>query len=111
MDLNNFNNFNKESNESENNDSESNNTIDIFVKQRNGRKSITTIKGLCNNKKKLKLITKVLNKKMSCSGSVVKRDDEFSIVFTGKDVKTISEYILSLEEYKDYDVRVHGGIE
>lgn len=106
MDLNNFNNFKKVKEEKL---EENENIIEIFVKQRNGRKSIMTVLGLGNDKKKLKIYAKELNKKMSCSGSLKKKDDEYILLFTGKDVTTVKDYLSNIPEYSEYEIKVHGS--
>ena len=82
--------------------------IEIHVKQRNGRKCITTVEGLGNDKDKLKSISKTLGKKLCCSASVKKDDDgNLFIKFQGKDIKTIRDHLIS-EGYEEKDIRVHG---
>lgn len=85
-----------------------NTEISITVKQRNGRKCTTVVEGLGDDKARLKEMSKELRKKMSCSGSVSTNDSgEFYIKFSGKNVKTIREYLIS-KNYNEKDIHVHG---
>ena len=84
------------------------NKIDIYLKQRNGRKCMIIVEGLGNDKQMLKSISKALRKKMSCSGAVCKNDeDEYYLKFSGKNVETIVEYLEKLN-YNREDIKLHG---
>jgi translation initiation factor 1 len=101
-------NDNNKSTNAENTASES---IDIHVKQRNGRKRITTVEGLGNDKDNLKSISKELRKKMSCSGSVNSNDDgEYFIKFSGKNTAVIIQYLMEKLHYKREQIHVHGEV-
>ena len=110
MELNNFNNFNIQDNNKD--DKKEDQLIDIYIKQRNGRKSIIKINGLGNNKSNLKNLVKILNKKMSCSGSVSKDKEtgEYIVIFTGKNTDIIISYLKSLKDYENHEIKLHGGI-
>ena len=91
-----------------NNEAETSTLVEIHVKQRNGRKCITTVDGLGNDKDKLKEISKALGKQMSCSGSVKKNNDgNLFLKFSGKDIKTIRNYLIDIG-YEGKDIRIHG---
>ena len=91
-----------------NNDESSSTNIEIYVKQRNGRKCITTVLGLGNDKDKLKAISKELGKMMSCSGSVKKDNQgDLYLKFSGKNIQKIRDYLLTLN-YKEEDIHIHG---
>ena len=107
-----FNDFNfKEKKEKEEIEIEiESNFIDIYIKQRNGRKSITMIEGLGDDKNKLKLIVKELRKKMSCGGSVsTNKDGNLYIKFSGKDLENIVKYLINVLNYDKDDIRIHGS--
>ena len=84
-------------------------SIEIYVKQRNGRKCITTVEGLGNDKDKLKNISKQLRKKMSCSGTVDKNKEtgKMFLKFSGQDINTIVNYLVKIN-YSKEDIRIHG---
>jgi len=107
MDLNNFI-LDNDSSEDENQIEQEISKIDIYIKQRNGRKSITIIEGLNQDKIHLKKIAKDLAKKMSVSGAV-KKDDlgKFIIKFSGNNPKTIIEYLININ-YEKNNIHVHG---
>tara|TARA_B110000971_G_C19599662_1_gene315559 strand:- start:36 stop:311 length:276 start_codon:yes stop_codon:yes gene_type:complete len=82
--------------------------VDIYVKQRNGRKCITTVQGLGNDKDELKSIAKDLRKKMSCSGSIGNDDGQLFLKFSGKDTDTIVDYLIKKLDYSKDNIVIHG---
>lgn len=101
-------NDNNKSTKVENTTSES---IDIHVKQRNGRKCVTIVEGLGNDKDNLKSISKELRKKMCCSGSVGSNNEgDYYIKFAGKDTATIIEYLMTKLKFKRDQIHVHGVV-
>ena len=85
--------------------------IDIFVKQRNGRKCITTIHGLNCDKNTLKIYAKDLRKLLGCSCSLDKDDEtEQSILkLSGKDTPKICTYLIEKLDIKKENIVVHGN--
>ena len=69
-----------------------NNKIDIYVKQRNGKKCITMIEGLPEDKDKLKAYAKDLRKKLGCSCSVISEKDGLHLVPCGVCSSIFSTY-------------------
>ena len=106
MDLNNLlnNNFlNKPVNEIEIN------KIDIYLKQRTGRKYITEIFGInFNNEEKLKTFAKDLRKKFSCCCSIEKNDNSTYLKLSSKDINSITNFILKTFNISKDKITIHG---
>jgi len=82
--------------------------IDIYVKQRNARKCITTIEGLCNDKDILKSYAKDLRKKIACSCCVDCDNGNYFLKLSGKDVDAIKEYLINTLNIDEDKIRIHG---
>ena len=84
--------------------------VDIYLKQRNGRKYITTIHGLTDDKNKLKVYAKDLRKLLSCSCSLDKHDetDETILKLSGKNTEKICSYLIENLEVKKENIVIHG---
>tara|TARA_B100000902_G_C27318915_1_gene923049 strand:+ start:3702 stop:4022 length:321 start_codon:yes stop_codon:yes gene_type:complete len=82
--------------------------IDIYVKQRNGRKYITTIHGLGTDKENLKVYSKDLRKLLGCSCSISNEDDEIFLKLSTKDTTQIINYLREKIQLKLEDITIHG---
>lgn len=84
--------------------------IDIYLKQRNGRKYITTIHGLTDDKSKLKVYAKDLRKLLSCSCSLDKHDEtnETILKLSGKNTPKICSYLIEKLDVKKENIIIHG---
>jgi translation initiation factor 1 (eIF-1/SUI1) len=106
MDLNNLlnNNFlNKPVNEIEIN------KIDIYLKQRTGRKYITEIFGInFSNEERLKTFAKDLRKKFSCCCSIEKNDNSTYLKLSSKDINSITNFILKTFNISKDKITIHG---
>jgi len=87
-----------------------NNKIDIYVKQRNGKKCITMIEGLPEDKDKLKVYSKDLRKMLGCSCSVIGEKDVYILKLSGKDTVNIINYLTNNLDIKREDITIHGDI-
>jgi translation initiation factor SUI1 len=85
--------------------------IDIFVKQRRGRKCTTTIHGLNFTKEELKKYAKDLRKLLGCACSLDTEDenDDIFLKLSGKDTSKICEYLIKNLEIKKENIIIHGG--
>ena len=84
------------------------NLIHIRVKQRNGRKCITTIQGL-NAEIDMKKVLKACKKSMNCNGTVV--DDEKMgqvIQLQGDKREEFKKFIVENELAEANTIKVHG---
>lgn len=85
--------------------------VDIFVKQRNGKKCITSIYGLGEDNELLKSYSKDLRKLINCSCSI-DNDEESNKCFlklSGKDTEKVCKYLLEKLKIKKENIRVHGA--
>lgn len=84
--------------------------IDIYVKQRNGKKSITTIYGLGQDLESLKLYSKDLRKTIGCSCSVSTDDetDDQILKLSGKDTINVIKYLTTKLNIKKENITIHG---
>lgn len=99
-------NNNSKNNESEIKTVEEN--INIYVKQRNRKKCITIIHGLSDDKKLLKSYSKILSKKLNCSCSVSKDDDdELVLKLSINDTKSICDFITNILK-RNNKIIIHG---
>ncbi len=90
------------------NDMVTNQFIDIRVKQRNARKSVTTVEGLLNflpEDVELKAIAKKFRKKFNCSATVM---DKSVIQLQGDHRKEIKKLIIENELANADSIRIHG---
>jgi len=78
-----------------------NNKIDIYVKQRNGKKCITMIEGLPEDKER---------KMLGCSCSVIGEKDVYILKLSGKDTVNIINYLTNNLDIKREDITIHGDI-
>ena len=85
--------------------------IDIYLKQRNGRKYTTTIHGLNCDKDTLKMYAKDLRKLLGCSCSLDKHEetDETILKLSGKDTVTICNYLVENLNIKKENIVIHGN--
>ena len=86
------------------------NLVDIYIKQRNGRKCITLIEGLKNDKDLLKSYSKDLRKIMGCSCSVNLNEEtgSYQLKLSGKDIQNICKYLIDNLNIKVENIKVHG---
>jgi len=85
--------------------------IDIYLKQRNGRKFTTTIHGLNYDKKNLKVYAKDLRKLLGCSCSLDTDDEtnELILKLSGKDTAKICTYLVENLNIKKENIIIHGN--
>ena len=89
--------------------------IDVFVNQRRGRKCLTSIYGLGDDKKKLKSLCKSLRKNFNCSASIATKDDDDSeendekyIKMTGDHGKNVCEFLVDVLKIDKSKIKLHG---
>ncbi|RKP10547.1 translation initiation factor SUI1, partial [Thamnocephalis sphaerospora] len=84
----------------------------IRVKQRNGRKCVTTIEGLPQDLRIIKRLVKDLKKSISVGGSIEQDDDVgYVIQLQGKNTTALVNHLV--ENYKEIDrsqIEVHGAV-
>ena len=85
-------------------------SIDIYVKQRNGKKSITTIYGLGQDTEKLKIYSKDLRKILGCSCSISKdQETDCQILkLSGKDTINVLKYLTTKLNIDREIITIHG---
>ena len=91
---------------------EINEQIDIYIKQRNGRKCITIIQGLINDKDLLKSYAKAFRKLLSCSCTVDtdKESGDYFLKLSGKESDKIVTYLvnnLQINKSNSMIIRAH----
>ena len=85
------------------------NKIDIYLKQRTGRKYITEIFGInFNNEERLKTFAKDLRKKFSCCCSIEKNDNITYFRLSSKDINSITNFILKTFNISKDKITIHG---
>lgn len=102
------------------------NVVHIYVKQRNGKKSITTIQGVDKLACNMESVLKDLKNSNSCGGSIVKnennekseksdkqekqdkQDNGLIIVLQGDHRKEIQEYLIKKKLIALENIKVHG---
>ena len=85
------------------------NKIDIYLKQRTGRKYITEIFGInFNNEERLKTFAKDLRKKFSCCCSIEKNDNITYLKLSSKDINSITNFILKTFNISKDKIVIHG---
>ena len=85
------------------------NKIDIYLKQRTGRKYITEIFGInFNNEERLKTFAKDLRKKFSCCCSIEKNDNITYLRLSSKDINSITNFILKTFNISKDKITIHG---
>ena len=83
--------------------------IDIYLKQRTGRKYITEIFGInFNNEERLKTFAKDLRKKFSCCCSIEKNDNNTYLKLSSKDINSITNFLISTFNISKDKITVHG---
>lgn len=82
--------------------------IHLRLRQRNGRKTITTIEGLASDLD-LKKIVKAMKKKFNCNG-VVKEDEKFGTVIqlSGDQRNQIYDFLSENEISSKDNIVIHG---
>jgi translation initiation factor 1 len=84
--------------------------VDIRVKQRNGRKCVTTIEGLPQDIKIIKRLVKDLKKKINVGGSIEQDEDlGYVIQLQGKETAALVNY-LTEKGVERSQIEVHGAI-
>lgn len=78
--------------------------LDIYLSQRNSRKSWTIICGLQLTDKEKKLFLQKLKKKLSCNGNI---DENGNIKINGDHKKEISPLISQLINFPQSRIRIH----
>ena len=85
------------------------NKIDIYLKQRTGRKYITEIFGInFNNEERLKTFAKDLRKKFSCCCSIEKNDNITYLKLSSKDINSITNFIIKEFSISRDKIIIHG---
>uniref|UniRef100_A0A8P0PBI5 SUI1 domain-containing protein n=4 Tax=Canis lupus TaxID=9612 RepID=A0A8P0PBI5_CANLF len=82
--------------------------IHIRIKQRNGRKTLTTVQGIADDYNKKKLV-KAFKKKFACNGTVIEHPEYGEVIqLQGGQRKNICQFLLEIGLAKDDQLRVHG---
>ncbi|KAF2759998.1 eukaryotic translation initiation factor SUI1 [Pseudovirgaria hyperparasitica] len=86
--------------------------IHIRIQQRNGRKTLTTVQGLNNQKFNFDLIIKHFKKKFACNGTIVPESSTHKevIQLQGDQRKNVYEFLTS-KDFLNMDaktIKVHG---
>jgi len=86
------------------------NKIDIYLKQRTGRKYVTEIYGInFNDQEKLKSLAKDLRKKFSCCCSIEKNDNNITYLkLSSKDINLISNFMSTTFNISKNNIIIHG---
>lgn len=85
------------------------NKIDIYLKQRTGRKYVTEIFGInFNDEEKLKTLAKDLRKKFSCCCSIEKNDNSTYLKLSSKDVNSITNFLIKTFSLNKDNIIIHG---
>ena len=84
-----------------------NHKIHISIKQRNARKSTTTIENL-PQQINLDIFAKKMRQKFHCSGSVQKGDNGKYIKFSGDQRAAIKKFLMELGIANEENIVVHG---
>ena len=81
--------------------------VHIRIKQRNGKKSITTIEGLSEDLDKL-VICKDLKKKLHCNGSIQTVDDVVAIQLFGDQRSSAKQFLIDNSIVAESEIIIHG---
>ena len=85
------------------------NKIDIYLKQRTGRKYVTEIFGInFNDEEKLKTLAKDLRKKFSCCCSIEKNDNSPYLKLSSKDINAITNFLIKTFNISKDNIIIHG---
>jgi translation initiation factor 1 (eIF-1/SUI1) len=86
------------------------NKIDIYLKQRTGRKYITEIFGInFDNEERLKTLAKDLRKKFSCCCSIEKNDsNNIYLKLSSKDINSITNFLSNTFNISKDNIIIHG---
>lgn len=84
--------------------------IHIRIKQRNGKKMITTIEGIHNHSIDMKKILKIFKTKFACGGCIITDEETASEVlqFSGDQRSNIFEYFTKNNMVKATHIQIHG---
>lgn len=86
---------------------EKNNKIHIRIKQRNGRKSVTTVENL-PPELNIETISKNMKKCFHCISTVIKSGDEKIIQLSGDQRTVVKKYLVDNQISVDELIVVHG---
>ena len=85
-----------------------NNFIHVRLQQRNGKKTLTTIQGLCEDYD-LKKITKSFKKVFACNGCVINHPEFGEVVqLQGDQRENVKKFLISTEMSTEDSIKVHG---
>ena len=85
------------------------NKIDIYLKQRTGRKYVTEIFGInFNDQERLKTFAKDLRKKFSCCCSIEKNDNDTYLKLSSKDINLITIFLMKTFNISKNNIIIHG---
>ncbi|KAI9674989.1 MAG: Eukaryotic translation initiation factor eIF-1 [Caeruleum heppii] len=86
-------------------------TADFLFKERNGRKTLTTVQGL-PKKFDQKKILKVIKKKFACNGTIVNDTEMGEVIqLQGDQRKDVQEFLVDKQDGLELDaktIKVHG---
>ena len=82
--------------------------IEIYIEQRNGRKSWTKIHGLSNYDIDLKSHLKILKKKLCCNGSIKEEDNKKIITLQGDHRQVYKQFLIVNNKIKENMIHIHG---
>ena len=81
--------------------------VNIRIKQRNGRKSTTTIENLPSNLP-IDKIVKAMRKGFHCSGCFHKNEDSYSIELSGDQRQLAKKLLTDVTDIEEENIVVHG---
>merc|ERR1739847_153213 len=82
--------------------------IHIRIQQRNGRKTLTTVQGLCEAYD-LKKIIKVCKRHFACNGTVVDHPEYGEVIqFQGDQREHISRFLSEVKLARKDQIKIHG---
>ena len=84
------------------------NTVHIRIKQRNAKKTITTIEVL-DASIDFKKIVKYIKKKFNCNGSIIKTVDDIDIIqLQGDQRENIKNFLIKENIVSEDFIKIHG---
>jgi translation initiation factor 1 len=85
-----------------------NDFVHIRLQQRNGRKSLTTVQGLCVDYD-LKKITKSFKKEFACNGCVINHSEFGEVIqLQGDQRENVKKFLILSEMAHEDIIKVHG---
>lgn len=82
--------------------------IDLRLCQRNGKKCITIVEGLCDSDKYSLKLLKKMRKTFNCSASVIKESNKKIIKLSGDQREKVKNLLIDLEIVEKENIIIHG---